>query len=48
MKSSIGLGEPPRSICTNSENFRCSQVGVFWDFGAKKEPRTRLGSWSAG
>ena len=29
-------------------SLRCSQVGVFWDFGAKKEPRTRLGSWSAG
>ena len=26
MKSSIGLGEPPRSICTKSENLRCSQA----------------------
>lgn len=35
-------------VFVSSTNLRCSQVGVFWDFGAKKEPRTRLGSWWAG
>lgn len=42
------INSPLLNSTHKSPNLRCSQVGVFWDFGAKKEPRTRLGSWSAG
>ena len=39
MKSSIGLGEPPRSICTNSENLRCSQTKIGSIEGSRKKLR---------